>query len=143
MKSTKLIVWLVSDDPRLSKQFGQLLKCEGLIPSVFGRASDAVLRLEQVKPALIIIDLYNDGEPAPGIASLMRQSGFEGKIALVVPTANFAIRLASTKLRISAVESRPTSPVMMASIAQLTLREQKNSAAPAPGFLSRLFSAAA
>jgi len=143
MKSTNLIVWLVTDDPESSKCFGLSLEKQGLITTVLNKASDAVLRLERVKPSLIIVDLYKDGDLAHGIASLLRQTGFGGKIAFVVPTANFAIRLTATKLLISAVESRPTSPVLMVSLAQLGTNDQQKSAAPAQGFLARLFSIAA
>lgn len=134
---------MVTDDAESSNRFGQQLEEQGLITTVLSRATDAVLRLEHAKPSLIVVDLYTDGDAAPGIATLIRQSGYEGKIAMVVPTANFSIRLAATKLLVSAVESRPTSPVLMASLAKLGVTEHSKAGATSLGFLSRLFTSVA
>jgi DNA-binding NtrC family response regulator len=143
MKLSNPLVWLFTDDQALSKRFGQLIEAEGLITTVIRKESDLIQRLERAKPCLIVIDLYKDGELAPQKATRLREAGYEGKIALVVPTANFTIRLAASKLLVSAVESRPMNPVLVASIARLSTADHKKTSKSPFALLTRLFKLAA
>ncbi len=88
MSEEKKLALVIEDDPEQQKIFSQAVKLAGFETEVIGNGAEAIRRIDEISPALVILDLHLPDVSGDRILEHIRTKEKGADIPVIVATAD-------------------------------------------------------